>query len=459
MTVTTGDSGYSYRVSGLYRAGSASLAYWWGSDYFEFGTSQSPPPRMDALFTDFATFAAFSPHEVALGADVAVNTRQLLSTQVPSFRHVLSAVELRLGKMGFLATSGIGSYLDDVDSQQRAMTTTIAVIDLQLLLLVLMVLFGIAGRIAAERDQDIALANLRGLSPRSLWAVALREPFVLIVVAAPIGAVLGWVVALATARANLLARTPVPFDSLGLAAAVAASLLALVATVAGSRRALACSSGRAGTSRSRVSVALLLAVDAAVVALALAAVVQVSASGVGSEARSQPLAALAPGLIALAVGVVAARAVPFACRGLARLTRFRPGPRFPSGCSASPANRASSASRSSSPSPSPFAASRSARSRSIGPTASRRPSSSSGSNRVLTVTVPATVDFEQAVRSADPSGRDAMAAEVSSNSQGTFLAVDTSASPTSPPGRSSPEPPLRPLWPDSSLRLSLRRSV
>ena len=61
MTVTTGDSGYSYRVSGLYRAGSASLAYWWGSDYFEFGTSQSPPPRMDALFTDFATFAAFSP--------------------------------------------------------------------------------------------------------------------------------------------------------------------------------------------------------------------------------------------------------------------------------------------------------------------------------------------------------------------------------------------------------------
>ena len=203
------------QVSGFYAAGSVSSSYWWGQDYFEFGTNLSPPPRIDALFSSPATLDALPGKQVALSADVGVDTRALKSSQLPAFRRALRAEEVRLGKRGLLASSGIVAYLDEVATQQQAMTTTIAVIDLQLLLLVLMVIFGIAGRIAAERDQDLALANLRGLSPRSLWAVALREPFVLTIAAAPLGAVLGWLVALATARAELLAGTPVPFDSLG----------------------------------------------------------------------------------------------------------------------------------------------------------------------------------------------------------------------------------------------------
>ena len=226
--------------------------------------------------------------------------------------------------LGLQATSRIGSYLADVASQQQAMTTIIAVIDLQLLLLVLMVLFGIAGRTAAERSQDLALADLRGLSPGSLWAVALREPFLLILAAAPIGAALGWLVALAIGHAELLAGTPVRFDSLAFAAAAAASLAALVATAAGSARVLRRSTGRAEAGHSRLGAGITLAAEAFVVALAMAAVVQLSASGVGSTAASQPLAAFAPGLVALAAGVIAARAVPLACRGLGAAVRFSP---------------------------------------------------------------------------------------------------------------------------------------
>jgi hypothetical protein len=449
------------RVSGLYAAGSATANYWWGQNYFEFGTTQTQPPRIDALFAQASMLDGLASHEVSLSADVPINTASLRATEIPAFRRGLATEELRLEKLGLLASSGIGSYLDNVATQQQAMTTTIAVIDLQLLLLVLMVLFGIAGRIAAERDQDLALANLRGLSPRSLWAVALREPFVLMVAAAPIGAVVGWLVALATTRAELVAGTPVPFDSLALGAGIAAAVAVLVATAAGSRRALARSTRRANLGRSRLGSVLALGAEAFVIALALAAVVQLSASGVGTTAKSQPLAALAPGLIALAVGVIAARAVPFACRLLANATRFTPKVGLSlalqrvarqsgiirqaviiavavalacfavAGISIDRANRAEQAA---------FLV---------------------GANRVLTVSVPATVNFVQAVRRADPSGGKAMAAEVEVSSQGTLLAVDASrfarvAAWADQPGAASPAKVARFLAPPVASEITVQ---
>jgi hypothetical protein len=456
VTLSIGGSKRAYRVSGLYSPASASGEYWWGEDFLEFGTALTPPPRIDALFVDPSAFAALAPHQVALNADVPVNTTGLLSSQLPAFRRGLSGEELRLGRLGLLSGSGIGAYLANVASQQQAMTTTIAVIDLQLLLLVLMVLFGIAGRIAAGRDQDLALANLRGLSPRSLWAVALREPLVLMIVAAPLGAALGWLVALATARTELLAGTPVPFDSLALGAALVASVAAIAATAAGSRRALLYSTNRTPVARSRLGTALGLAGEAFVIALALAAVVQLSASGVGSGTRSQPLAALAPGLIALAAGVIAARAVPLACRLLGTAVRFSPKVALSLGLQR--VARQSGIIRQSVIiaiavslvcfSVAGFFVDQSNR--------SMQAAFLVGSNRVLTVSVPETVDFERAVRRADPSGREAMAAEVASNSQGTLLAVDASrfarvAAWPSQPGGTSPaavsrylDPPVPP---------------
>jgi hypothetical protein len=426
VALSIGGSERTYRVSGLYAAGSASASYWWGSDWFNFGTALTPPPRLDAIFVNPSVFSALAPGQVAMSADVPVNTASLLSSQVPSFRRALSAEQLRLGKFTLLASSGIGGYLAEVGSQQQAMTTTITVIDLQLLLLVLMVLFGIAGRLASGRDQDLVLANLRGISPRAMWAIALREPLVLMVVAAPLGAVLGWLIAFATARAELIAGVPVPFDSLALAAALTASAAAIIATAVGSRRALTQSTERATIGRSRLGTAFALGADAFVVALALAAVVQLSASGVGSVASAQPLAALAPGLMALAAGVIASRAAPFACRLLAATMRFSPKVGLSIGLER--VARQSGIARQS-------VIIAIAVSLACFSVAGLRIDRSNraleaaflvGSNRVLTVSVPATVDFVQAVRRADPTGRKAMAVQVETDSGGTLVAVDAS---------------------------------
>ena len=37
--------GHRYRIVGLYRAGSASDPYWWGTDFFRYGTAECHPPR------------------------------------------------------------------------------------------------------------------------------------------------------------------------------------------------------------------------------------------------------------------------------------------------------------------------------------------------------------------------------------------------------------------------------
>jgi hypothetical protein len=94
-----------YRIAGLYRAGSASAPYWWGTDFFRYGTAIHPPVRLDALFVDPSAFAGLVPDRLALSADVPVNTKALLATEIPAFRSTLAAVELQLGRAGLLANS------------------------------------------------------------------------------------------------------------------------------------------------------------------------------------------------------------------------------------------------------------------------------------------------------------------------------------------------------------------
>ena len=426
VRLSIGASSGAYEVSGLYRTVSASSPYWWGSDFFGFGTAQTPPPRIDSLFADKSMFSTLPLSDVALGADVPVDTKGLKSTELPSFRHTLSSDELQLGRLGLIATSGIGTYLDDVAAQQRSMTTTIAVIDLQLLLLVLMVLFGIAGRTAAERDQDLALANLRGLLPRSLWAVALREPFALMIAATPLGAGLGWLVALATAHANLLPGTPVPFDSLALGASLAAALVALAATAAGSRP----RSVPIGAQLRRVALARRNGPRPCRRSFRHRTCARCCRATVGLRGRNQCQ-------------------IPAARRAGAGPDRTcRRGDRRQGRATCLPGRRQNNAVLAESR-PLPGAAARGRQSGIIrqsviiaiavslscfavaGFFVDRANRSEQalflvGANKVLTVSVPPKVDFEQAVRLADPSGKGAMAAEVGSTSGTTLLAVDTS---------------------------------
>ncbi|MGH9304583.1 MAG: FtsX-like permease family protein, partial [Acidimicrobiales bacterium] len=274
-------------------------------------------------------------------------------------------------------------------------------------------------------EHDLALGDLRGLPPSSLAALALREPFSLMAMAAPIGAAIGWLAVKAVASVVLLPGTPVPFDSLAVVAALAGLVAGLAASVAGSARLLRRSEGAAAITRPRRRSGRTAAVlDAFAIAFAIAAIAELDASGIAGGTRSSPLATLAPGLIALGLGVIAARIAPLVCHLAARLTKDTP--KVATHLSLQRVARRSVVVRQAIV----MAIAVSLGCFSAGAFVVARHNRvlesqfQVGAGEVLTVTTPQGANLVGLVRRADPSGHVAMAAAELQASSGSLLAVD-----------------------------------
>jgi hypothetical protein len=160
------------------------------------------------------------------------------------------------------------------------------------------------------------------------------------------------------------------------------------------------------------------------VAVAVAAFVEVAIAGVSSGTHTDPLAALAPGLLALALGIVGGRLLPWGSAVGVRLTRNSRW--VGTGLATRRLARFHSLSRhvvvlSMAVGLATFAVSGwvvASHNRSV------RSAFDVGASTVLNVDVRPGVDFVQAVRKADPSGRRAMAVAIENSSDGVTLAVD-----------------------------------
>ncbi|MGH9292364.1 MAG: FtsX-like permease family protein [Acidimicrobiales bacterium] len=430
VTLAGRDVGHAReKVVGVYTITDPTAPYYWGENYYRFGSGSASMPRVDALFASRATVAAFTSRGgVAVSADVPLVETNLFAPDVPALESALSRLETRLGGVPWSldTTSRVTSLLQRAQSQENAMATSVAVIDLELMLLVLMVLYGVAAGTSAAREHDLALGDLRGLPPTSLARLALREPFALLAVAAPVGAVIGWLAVRAIAPAVLLPGTPVPFDSLAVVTAAAGLVGGMLASMAGSARLLGRSEGAAAITRPRRRAGRgAVALDVFAVAFAIAAIAEIDVSGLGGGTKSSPLATLAPGLVALAVGIVAARLVPLVCRLAARSTTD--SPRVATHLSLQRVARRSLLVRQAIVmaiavslvyfSAGAFLVAR--HNRTI------ESQFQVGAGQVLSVTAPEGSDLTRLVRRADPSGDVAMAAEELSSSSGSLLAVDS----------------------------------
>jgi hypothetical protein len=244
--------------------------------------------------------------------------------------------------------------------------------------------------------------------------------------ALPLGVGAAWLAAV-LATPSLFSRGGTP--SLGLLAVGGALLTyaaGLISTVLGARglvRRPQLDAGGRGPARGRVTG---VAVDAIIVAVAMAAFVEVAVSGVSAGHHTDPLAALAPGLLAFGVGVVGARLVPLLAWSAVAPTRHSRRVGF------------SMATRRLSRLPqisrhvvvlaiavglATFAVSGWAV---AGGNRSEQATFEVGASRVLTVQSRPGVDFLDAVRRADPTGHEAMAVVVENASDGSTLAVDAS---------------------------------
>ncbi len=300
-------------VSGLFRPGDPDAAVWWGQNYFAFGFGTPAAPLLDDFWASPSTVMAAAPAgRVSSVAQLPLVPAALAPGNVTTFEGRLSALQRRtLSDDDVGASTGVVQVLDAAAGDEHTTNTIVIVVDLQLVLLSLLILYFVAARTAEVREPDVRLAELRGFGRTDTAAVALLEPLAVLGLAVPVGIAAAWVAArLGTTHLFVAGVTP-GIGLLAIGAALLSFAAGVLATVLGARRLVL--RRRAGH-RARRDGGTTIAVDAIAVTLAAVAFVEVAAAGVASGSHTDPLAAFAPGLLAFGVGVLFARLLPFASR-------------------------------------------------------------------------------------------------------------------------------------------------
>ncbi len=407
-------------VVGTFPTGDGLAPRWWGQDPFGFGTGTPTQPRLDDLFAGPSTVAeAVSARDLSYLAQLPFDGRALPASRIGTFTTSLSRYSTRVLRFdGVSASSGLDAVVARSTTDQRAMSTIVAVVDAQLVLLALLVLYFVAARTAESRESEVRLAELRGFRRTGRAMVALLEPVLLLALALPLGIAAAWMVA-HVAGPRLFGSGVTPsLDVLSVGAAVSAFAGAVVATVLGAGRATGPNPWPLRASPWSV------AADAVAVTVAAVAFVEVVTGGVSDGSRTDTLAAFAPGLLALGLGVLGARLLPLAVRSTLPLTRNSRW--VASGLATRRVARRQALSRQLvlvclGVGLAVFAV---AGWRVAGANRSSQSAFEVGADRVLTVSPDPGTDLLTAVRRADPGGRTAMAVVVEHASDGTLLAVD-----------------------------------
>ena len=418
-------------IVGIYLPGKPFAPYWWEQNYFGFGPSVTATglTNLDTVFATFAGVRALAPapHIYVVAqfpyrkGSLAVNTVGRLESDLTRF----AATSLR--HHGVRASTGLFGLLHTAGSVEHAAATVVGVVDLELVLLGILILFFVASRTSAEREPDVRLAELRGFAGRSTVGVALAEPVAIVGAAVPVGFLVAWLVASGLAPTIFGPTAPVSVTPLAIAAGAVAGVIGIAAAGLGARRSLVGGLSAAADAPSTGGRGWWSTLaDAAIVVVAAAAFFELVVSGDSGAGPSgaNPLAAFAPGLLALALGVLAARLVPRVLRATHRRTAFGPSPAL------TLATRTVARRReyrvqlllvSLAVALATFAVSGwviAARNR------DERATLGVGAPKVLTVSVHPGTTFLHAVRASDPTGRYAMAAVVERAKDGTTLAVD-----------------------------------
>ncbi|MEN3310332.1 MAG: hypothetical protein V7603_6534 [Micromonosporaceae bacterium] len=322
QVVTAGpDKPVSLAVAGVYRPRDPAEPYWRASGLIAGTATGAAVPGSQSVG---AADAVFVPRDTLVGSGAANVTVMLdlvlqpsaLRDQTPA--QVAGAVLRRYGVLradGYQADSDIPTLTNHIIDDQQLILVAVPLVAGQLVVLGWYALFLAVTATAAARRPDIGLLKLRGLTGRRVWAVIGGQNAIPVLAAAPVGAVLGWLLArgLGGRIANAgQARQALLIAAGAVAVALLGGILAAALAERATMRAPVADLLRRMPSRRRGWRADL--VDLALVVLAVAGVYQVHANAHGQVAG---LVVLAPGLFALAAGLVAARLlVPVAARAV-----------------------------------------------------------------------------------------------------------------------------------------------
>jgi hypothetical protein len=423
LAVAGGRRTLGVTVVGVYRQpSSVQNRYWGGTDYFTFGTASPPVQQLDPLVGSFATALGYARVTAPqLAADVPwspraafAGARALQSTAHATQARIASDPSLRV-------STGLGQVVAKAGAGAHLMRSIVLAIVLQLVLLVLVVLYALARSTAAGRRPEAEFARRHGFTRPAMFALAVGEPAALIVAALPVGLLVAWLVVLLVSRSLFAGGTPVTFDLWSVVAAIGVCGVGVLAVTLASVELWR----RNDSSRSRRAEMVEVALDVSAIMLALAGLLALATAGSLDAKHTNALALVAPGLLALGAGVIALRLVLM----LVALAIRRTGEssRIASFLALRELGRRPAAVRQALP----LVAAVSVCLFAVGGYA-RAASNRSllahfevGAGRVVAVSARPGFDLESAVRRADPSGRQAMAAVLYRSSYGRLLAVDS----------------------------------
>ncbi|HEY1323457.1 MAG TPA: hypothetical protein VGF32_24575, partial [Streptosporangiaceae bacterium] len=306
---TIAASGYGrLMVTGEYAVPSGpqlGTAYWLNAEcadfIFENQKCLRNPPPWDAMFTPAATFAG-APDSAQGNATVldVLATGSVRPADLPALKATVNELltDPSLQELNASPTSSIPQLIDQIGAGWRLLDVPVFLITCQLLLLTWLLLYLIVTEAAEARGGEVALAKLRGHGRLSTVTFGLSEPVLLLAIGLPAGLLAGWAAAAGLARILLRPGTHSGLPALAIAAAAAATLGGLVATVLAARRALV----RPVTEQWRRTARAAdrgWVLDAVLLTLALAGLAELILAGGVTSAKSGSLGLLVPGLLGL----------------------------------------------------------------------------------------------------------------------------------------------------------------
>ena len=300
--------GRSVDVVGVYEQPAPGDPFWSGLS--QTGPQVANPteagsdvPAVDDVLAPWATVAPVQWSPLRTHLDVPVDVARVDLAGLDDVRRATDRVDAAARTLGGSATSELDPLLRSTSSQRDQARTVIPLLAVQLAVLGIVVLTFVCAAATEQRRPEIALARLRGLGAGAAASLLIRELGLLVLIGAAVGAAAGWLVALGATTlwledgVQLEARWPV---AVAVVAAAVAGLLALgVAGAPTLRQPLTSLLRRVPPRASTLQVGL---VEGAVVAAAGAGVVTLLSG------ESGPVALLAPGLLAIAGGLLLSQA-------------------------------------------------------------------------------------------------------------------------------------------------------
>jgi putative ABC transport system permease protein len=319
--ITLADPIGEVTVVGSYRVPSSEVDYWFDLARFAskprqtnvrtgVTTPYTPAPFVTVrdTFASLPTSAWSVRVDRLLDAPPDLDLADLEAAQRAATALEAPAAVVAGGRLRGDSINDIESIAREARAQQRTARDSIAPAVVSLVLVALALLLRLLMAAADLRLPELALAALRGLPRRRLWALGLSEPLALLLLAIPAGGVIGVGLALGLARWWLVPGLPLPVPWTaalsGLLVAVAAVGVAVLAVGVVLRVSL--SEQLTGVRRPQESSRTSLVAQLVLVAAALAVLAsKLSAGGPGDPDVTD---LVLPVLLAVVAGVAATRA-------------------------------------------------------------------------------------------------------------------------------------------------------